>query len=156
MTKERNYTINNEEQAVYAVVVKLSAKEKKEIKNYLDLGYKLVPVAPKVRTKEEVKEAKKAAEEAKAANPYSQQNVEAFLQRKGNEELWEEYKERYKEQAGTNRHRKNKDGVVEPLPDEPKFLKSGEAKKKGFANCIGWFKAQFEYDEKAKDYKAVK
>ena len=156
MTKERNYSINNEEQAVYAVVVKLSAKEKKEIKNYLDLGYKLVPIEPKVRTKEEVKEAKKAAEEAKAANPYSQQNVEKFLQNKGNEALWAEYQQRYNEQAGTNRHRKNKKGVVEPLPDEPKFLKDGTPKNKGFANCIGWFKAQFEYDEKAKDYKAVK
>ena len=156
MAKERNYSINNEEQAVYEVVVKLSAKEKKEIKNYLDLGYKLVPVEPKVRTKEEIEEAKKAAAEAKAANPYSQQNIEKFLQNKGNEALWAEYQKRYNEQAGTNRHRKNKKGVVEPLTDEPKFLKSGERKKKGFANCVGWFQEHFVYDAKAKEYKAVK
>ena len=155
MAKEKNYSINHEKKIVFAVVVKLTAKEKKEVKNYLDLGYELKAIEPKVRTKEEVKAAKEAAEKAKAANPYSKQNVEAFLQRKGNEELWKEYEKRYNEQAGTNRHRKNKDGVVEALKDEPVFLKNDEPKKKGFANCIGWFKSLYEYDAKAKTYTPV-
>ena len=68
----KNYTIDGKK--VYATVKKLSAADLKEIKNYLALGYELVDVEPKKITKEE-----KAA--AAAANPYSKQNVEAFLKR---------------------------------------------------------------------------
>ena len=154
--KEKNYEVDNDKKIVSAVVVKLTEREKKEVKNYLDLGYNLQPKEPKVRTKEEIEAAKKAAKEEQAANPYSKPNVEAFLQQEGNEALWEEYQQRYHEQAGTNRHRKNKNGEVKALEDKPVFLKSGEPKEKGFANCIGWFKEYFEYDAKAKEYKPVK
>lgn len=155
--KEKNYEVDNDKKIVSAVVVKLTEREKKEVKNYLDLGYNLQPKEPKVRTKEEIEAAKKAAKEEQAANPYSKQNVEAFLQKEGNEALWEEYQQRYNEQAGTNRHRKNKDGVVEALEDEPVFLKDKKTpKKKGFANCVGWFQEHFVYDAKAKEYKPVK
>ena len=154
--KEKNYEVDNDKKIVSAVVVKLTEREKKEVKNYLDLGYNLQPKEPKVRTKEEIEAAKEAEKEAKAKNPYSKQNIEAFLQKEGNEALWEEYQQRYDEQAGTNRRRKNKAGVVEALKDEPVFLKSGEPKKKGFANCVGWFQEHFEYDAKAKEYKPVK
>ena len=130
----KNYTIDGKK--VYATVKKLSAADLKEIKNYLALGYELVDVEPKKITKEE-----KAA--AAAANPYSKQNVEAFLKKDENKALFEEYKARYNEQAGTNRKGK---------PDEPKFLKSGKPKVKGYANCIGWFTDRFTWDEDKKTY----
>ena len=132
---------------VFATVAKLKQKEIKEIKNYIDLGFELVNVeAPKV-TKEE-----KAA--AIAANPYSKQNVEAFLKKKGNEELLKEYKARYNEQAGTNRTRKE-NGEIINIPDVPVFKKDGTPKAKGYANCIGWFRSMFTYDEAAKEYVAT-
>ena len=147
MAKEKNYRIVGNQ--IYAVIVKLTEKETKEVKKYLDLGFKLVAEEPKVKTKEE-KEAEAAA------NPYSRVNVENFLKVKGNEEYWTEYQRRYNEQAGTNRRRKNEAGEMVDLPDEPKFLKDGEPKKKGFANCIGWFKDNFTYDLAAGTYTKTK
>lgn len=147
MAKEKNYKVVGNK--VYAVIVKLNEKETKEVKKYMDLGFELVAEEPKAKTK--------AEKEAEAAqNPYSKVNVEKFLKEKGNEEYWKEYQTRYNEQAGTNRKRKNEAGVKEDLVDEPKFLKNGTPKKKGFANCIGWFKTNFVYDEAAKEYKKVK
>lgn len=140
MAKEKNYSISGNK--IFAVIAKLNSKELKEVLNYKALGYELVSVEPKKETKEE-----KAA--AQKANPYSKINVEAFLKKKGNEDLYKEYKERYNEQAGTNRKVKGK-----KIADEPKFLKSGEPKVKGFANCIGWFTEKFEYNKETKEYDA--
>lgn len=146
MAKEKNYRIDGKK--IYAAVAALSEKELKEVKNYIALGYDMIPVEKKVKTK-----AEKEAEAA--ANPYSKVNVEAFLKQEGNEKLWKEYKARHDEQAGTNRFRKNPETKeIEQLPDEPKFLNSGKPKKKGFANCIGWFTEKFEYDPETKTYKA--
>lgn len=125
---------------IYATVAKLKATELKEIKNYVALGYEIIDVKPQPLTKEE-----KAAKQD--ANHYSQKNVLAFLQQKGNEELLKEYNKRYNEQAGTNR---TKDGVK--IPDEPKFLKNGQPKKKGYANCIGWFRSLYTWNEDSKAY----
>lgn len=152
-----NYRVDGKK--IYAVITKLTDKETKEVKKYLDLGFELQLEEPKKLTKEERAE-KAAANKAKREkeekeNPYSKKNVEAFLKQKGNEELLKEYNARYNEQAGTNRYRKNPTtGKVEKLDDEPKVLKNGSPKKKGFANCIGWFTDKFEWDEEAKEYKA--
>ena len=148
MAKEKNYKVIGNE--IHAVILKLTEKETKEVKKYMDLGFKLVVKEPVVKTKEE------KAEEQKA-NPYSKENVEAFLKSLDDKSYWTTYEARYNEQAGTNRMQKNKKtGKVEKLADEPKYLKSGEPKKKGFANCIGWFKENFEYDAAAKKYVSVK
>lgn len=134
---EKNYSIDGKK--VYATITKLTATELKTIKKYLDLGYELVEVEAKKITKEE--KAAKAAE-----NPFSKQNVEKFLKQAGNEALYTEYQARYNEQAGTNR-KQTINGKVVALPDEPKKLKDGTPKKKGYANCIGWFRDKFDYDE---------
>lgn len=151
-----NYRVDGNK--VYAVITKLTDKETKEVKKYIELGFQIVAEEPKKLTKEEKKEkaaANKAEKQKKSKeNPYSKENVEKFLKQKGNEELWKEYQERYNEQAGTNRFRKNEAGVKEKIEDEPKVLKSGKPKKKGYANCIGWFTDKFEWDEEAKEYKA--
>lgn len=151
-----NYRVDGNK--VYAVITKLTDKETKEVKKYIELGFQIVAEEPKKLTKEEKAEKAAANKAAKAKaskeNPYSKENVEKFLKQKGNEALWEEYKARYDEQAGTNRVRKNEAGVVEKIEDTPKFLKSGKPKKKGFANCIGWFTDKFEWDAEAKEYKA--
>ena len=147
MAKEKNYRIDGKK--IYAAVAALSEKELKEVKNYIALGYELIAIEKKTKTKEE-KEAEAAA------NTYSKKNIEAFLKQKGKEALWEEYSKRYNEQAGTNRKRTNPEtGKIEVLPDEPKFLKSGKVKVKGFATCIGWFRVKFAWDEEAKEYKAL-
>lgn len=147
MAKEKNYKVIGNE--IHAVILKLTEKETKEVKKYIDLGFKLVVKQPVAKTKEE-----KAAEQK--ANPYSKENVEAFLKGLKDQKYWETYYARYNEQAGTNRKQKNKDtGVVESIADEPKYLKDGNPKLKGYANCIGWFKENFVYDEEAKEYKPV-
>lgn len=132
---EKNYKISGKK--IYAVVPNLKAAEIKAIKNYVALGYEIVEVeAPKKEKKE---------------SAYTAEKVVAFLKQKGNEELFAEYERRYNEQAGTNR---TKDG--KPIADEPKFLKDGTPKKKGFANCIGWFRSLYTFDEVAKTYITVK
>lgn len=141
----KNYTVEAKEKVIYAVVSKLNDKETREVKKFLDLGFSIVPVEPKKLTKEE-------KEAAQIANPYSKINVEAFLKREGNEALFAEYQSRYNEQAGTNRTETQEDGTKVSVPDQPKFCKNGKPLKKGFANCIGWFRAKFAWDEETKDY----
>ena len=112
--------------------------------------------AEKKAAKEEKAERAAANKAAKAKaeeeNPYSQKNIEKFLKKEENKALYEEYKKRYDEQAGTNRTRKQKDGTIEKIANEPKWLKNGNPKKKGFANCIGWFTDKFEYDKEKQAY----
>ena len=158
--KRKHYSVNGNK--VFAEVVKLTDKETKEVKKYLMLGFELVPITKEVTKEEEAKlkeerkvEKAKEAEERKN-NPYAKENVEAFLNKKGNEKLLEEYKKRYNEQAGTNRTRTNEKGQVIAIQDEPKYKKNGEPKIKGYANCIGWFRGMYEYNEELKDYKLVK
>lgn len=147
MAKEKNYWVSNNE--VHAVVMKLTEKETKEVRKYIDLGFKLVQEQPKVKTKEE-------KEDEKKNNPYSKVNVEKFLQSLEDKKYWEEYQKRYHEQAGTNRTQKDKaTGEIKVIPDEPKVLKSGKPKEKGFANCIGWFKANFTYNKETGTYDKV-
>ena len=142
----KNYCI--EDKKVYAVVAKLTEKEKREVRTYLELGFELVSKEPKKITEEE-------AEAKRAANPYSSINVEKFLKEYEGGKLWDEYEKRYNEQAGTNRKRKQADGTYIAIEDAPKFLKDGRPKKKGFANCIGWFREKFVWDEELKTYKKV-
>jgi uncharacterized protein YdaU (DUF1376 family) len=143
----KNYSIKDKK--VYAVVAKLTEKETREVKTYLDLGFELVVKEPKKISKDE-------AAAAREKNPYSSINVEAFLKTYKGGELWGEYEKRYNEQAGTNRKEKQKDGTYIAVDDEPKFLKDGTPKKKGFANCIGWFRSLFVWDEKEGAYKLLK
>ena len=151
MARAKKYSVDNSKMVINAQIAALNAKELKEVKNYIALGYKLVEVIPKPMTKEEKAAAaaenkkKKAAEQA--ANPYSKDNVEAFLKKKENKEYYDEYLKRYKEQAGTNRTVKGK-----AIADEPKYLKDGRIKVKGYANCIGWFTENFEYNKETKEY----
>lgn len=136
-----NYEIQGS--TIIANIAKLSAKELKEIKNYRELGYELI-------AKQKEKLTKEKKEENRRKNPYAKQNVEKFLNRPENKELLKEYQNRYNEQAGTNRHKRDeKTGEMISIPDEPKYLKNREPKKKGYAWCIVWFKEKFEceYDE---------
>lgn len=136
-----NYNIQGK--TIIADIAKLTEKELKEVKNYRELGYELIAKQKEKLTKEE-------KEENRRKNPYSQQNVEKFLNKPENKELLKEYQNRYNEQAGTNRHKRDKKtGEMISIPDEPKYLKNGEPKKKGFATCIGWFNEKFtgEYDK---------
>ena len=143
MAKAKNYTIDGNK--IYAVITKLTKAEMAIIKKYRALDYELVEVEAKKITKEE-----KAA--AAAENGYSKVNVEKFLKQAGNEALWKEYQERYNEQAGTNR-KQTVNGKVVAIPDKPKYLKDKKTpKKKGYANCIGWFRDKFEYDKETKQY----
>ena len=150
----KNYIIKDKK--IIAKVAALKPSELRVIKKYLEMGFVLEEAKAEVLTKEqkhERAEANKAAKKKAAEeNPYSKLNVEKFLKQKGNEELFKEYEARYNEQAGTNNYRKNKDGIVEKIEDAPKFLKSGKPKKKGFANCIGWFTDKFEYNSETKTY----
>lgn len=145
---KKNYEIIGK--SIIADIPNLTEKELQSVKNYVALGYELKEGTPHKPTKAERAEQKKQSEEKKAEakeaqkqNPYSKQNVEAFLNQAGNEELLAEYTSRYNEQAGTNRKGQE---------NEPKFLKDGTPKKKGFANCIGWFTDKFTWDETTKTY----
>ena len=150
-----NYTVDNTQKKIFAEVAKLNKKELAAVKNYIALGYAIVEPVKKDLTKAEREEKKAKDEAAREANPYSKINIEKFLKQEVNEALWEEYTKRYNEQAGTNRTIKNEKGERVKLDDDPKFLKDGTPKKKGFANCIGWFRKMFEYDDAAKKYVEV-
>lgn len=158
MAATKKYTVDNKGRRILATIAKLSPADLKEIKNYIALGFEIVDVEPPKLSKEEKAEraaANKAArEKARKENPYSQLNVEKFLKQEGNEALFAEYEKLFNEQAGTNNTRKQNDGTIKRIPDDPKWLKSGEPKKKGYAVCIRWFTERFEYDEKTKEYKA--
>lgn len=140
MPKSNYYIVGNK---IFADVSKLKPNELKTVKNYKELGYELID--------KPMKETKEEKEKKRIENPYSKINVEKFLKEKGNEELFAEYRKRYDEQAGTNR-KQTKDGEVVDVPNEPKYLKDGRPKKKGFANCIGWFTDMFTWDEEKKQY----
>ena len=152
----KNYVISGKK--IIAKVAALKPAEMRVIKKYLEMGFELEEAKAEVLTaeqKHERAEARKAAKQEEAEkNPYSKLNVEKFLKAKGNEELFKEYEARYNEQAGTNNRRKDKNGVTQNLKDTPKFLIDGTPKKKGFANCIGWFKAKFTYNPETKTYEA--
>lgn len=152
--KAKKYTVNGKR--VFANILALNERELKEVKRYLELGYELVEVEAEKLTKEQKHErakANKAAREKEAKeNPYSRINVEAFLKKPENKKYWDEYQSRYNEQAGTNRKRKDKKGEIVELKDEPKYLKDGNPKVKGFANCIGWFTDNFTYNAETKTY----
>lgn len=155
----KKYTVDMKAQKVYAQIAKLSGKDLKEVKNFIELKFELVNVEPPKLSKEEkakkAKENKEKKEIASKENPYSKENVEKFLNKEENKKLLEEYKARYNEQAGTNRKVKKADGSYEELPDEPKFLNSGKPKVKGYANCIGWFTKKFKWNEETKKYEAI-
>ena len=54
--KTQHYTVDNKNKIVRAYIARLTEKEKKEIKNYLDLGYTLIAEEEPVKrtlTKEE-------------------------------------------------------------------------------------------------------
>ena len=159
MAAAKKYTVDNKERKIFATIAKLSPADLKEIKNYIALGYEIVDVEPPKLTKEEKAERaaanKAAAAKAKEENPFSQQNIEKFLKKDENKALYAEYQARYNEQAGTNRSRKV-NGKVERIADEPKYLKSGKPKKKGFANCIGWFTDMYDFNEETNTYEAKK
>lgn len=144
------YTVEGKK--IFATVSRLGEKDLKVIKKYIALGYELVDVQPPKLTQEEkaarAEENKAARSKAAKENPYSKQNVEAFLELPENAELLKVYNARYNEQAGTNR--KGEDKI-----DEPKYLKNGQPKKKGYANCIGWFRSMFKYDEITKKYTRI-
>ena len=80
-----NYRVDGNK--VYAVITKLTDKETKEVKKYIELGFQIVAEEPKKLTKEEKKEkaaANKAEKQKKSKeNPYSKENVEKFLKQKG-------------------------------------------------------------------------
>ena len=135
MATKRHYTIDNTNKLVNAVVVDLTERDKKEIKNYIDLGYTLVPQdrpkKPKL-TKEQETEKRKA-------NPFSEINIQAFLKENGTKAQQDKYWEIYKEQA---RDSKTKMPLVYKTSKEGKFTE-GEPRTKGHIATIGWFKKEF-------------
>ena len=68
MAREKNYKVIGSE--IHAVILKLTERETKEVKKYLDLGFKLVVVEPVVKSKEE-----KAAEQKANTGKHTKQDT---------------------------------------------------------------------------------
>ena len=143
MAAKKYYTVDSAKKKVFAQMEKLTKADLKAIKTYLELGYTLSEVLP--------------AEKEKI---YTQANILKFFEdNKKDEKIAAAkitYDEKYNEQAGTSRTRKNKTtGIIEPIADEPKFNKDGKPVAKGFIHALKWFKTEFEYDAAAKTFKFI-
>ena len=146
MAQKKHYTIDNDNKLVKAIVIDLTEKEKKEVKNYIDLGYNLVPQErPKriILDKEEREKRNKQKEEEKKKNKFSEMNVQAFLKQKATQEQQKEYWKLYNEQA-----KDKKTGLPAVYKTDSKEnsttqFKKGDPKPKGHIATLQWFKTTF-------------
>ena len=141
MPGKKHYTIDNANKIVKAIIVDLTEREKKEIKNYIDLGYIL-------SAEEKPKKIKPTAEE-QAKNPFSEKNIQAFLKENGTKAQQEKYWEIYNEQAIDKKTGLPAVYKTDSKPTSTKKFKKGDAKPKGHIATLQWFKNTFPtYPEK--------
>lgn len=141
MAHKKHYTIDNENKIVRAIIVDLTEKEKKEIRNYLDLGYTLSEV--------EKPKKQKATEEEKEKNPFSEKNIQAFLKDNATKQQQEAYWELYNEQAKDKATGKPAVYKTDSKKGSAKVFKKGDPKPKGHIATLQWFKQTFKDYPKA-------
>lgn len=129
----KHYEVDNINHIVKAVVVKLSEKELKEIKNYVALGYTLVNIEPPKK--------KKVTEEDKKNNPFSEQNVKKYLEEHGTEKQKADYYKIYNTQAKDKKT--NMPAVYKTNSKDQQKFKAGDPKPKGHIATLQWFKNEF-------------
>ena len=150
----KHYEVNKAEKVVNVKMHLLNDEDLKVVKNYVAIGYTINPVEPKK------KPVKIATEDEKLLNPYSANNIQAYLEQecgiftnKNNTEdknngkkcidvYWNLYNEKLKDEA-VYKH-DTKDGKH----------KAEEPRTKGHINTIKWFKEHF--DEEYKDSEWLK
>ena len=116
MKKEGNfYTRGN---TIYANIPALTERELKTVKNYRELGYKLVPI-------------KEKKEEKPKDSKFTAKAIQAFLEEKGTKEQNKIYWEKYNAP------------VIDKETGEQKKYKNGKARVKGHIATIRWFKNEF-------------
>lgn len=109
----KNYVIDKEEKVIYANVASLTEKQVKAIKNYLALGYTLT-------------------EKEKTPNEkMKKENVVAYLNENGTQAQIAKFNEIMEEI------------VIDKETKQPKKLKDGTPKKKGYVAALQYFKKQF-------------
>lgn len=135
MAQKKHYTIDNDNRLVKAIVVDLTEKEKKEVKNYIDLGYTLYA--------EDRPKKKKLTDEEKAKNPFSEKNIQAFLKQNGTQEQQKEYWRLYKEQATDKKTGLPAVYKTDSKKNSATQFKKGDPKPKGHIATLQWFKNEF-------------
>ena len=135
MATKKHYVVDDTNKIIRAVIVDLTEKEKKEIKNYLDLGYTLVAV--------EKPKKERPTEEEQAKNPFSEKNIQAFLKEKATKEQQDEYWKLYKEQANDKKTGLPAVYKTDSKPNSKNKFKKGEPKPKGHIATLQWFKTTF-------------
>ena len=139
----KNYTINYETKVIEADISKLTTREKKEINNHLDLKFTLVP-----RVKVETKKSKEEEEAERIANPFSEINVQKYLEKNASQKQKEKYWEKYNEQAKDS---KTKMPLYYKKDTPDGKHKAGEPRVKAHIATLGWFKKEFpNYEEEFK------
>lgn len=129
---KKHYEVNNTTKQVFVDMVKVTEAEKKVIKNYLDLGYVSVAI--------EKPKTKKATEEEKKANPFSEQNIQSFLKSKGTAEQNKKYWDLYNQQA---KDKVTKQPTFYKTNSKDGRFKAGDPKPVGHIGTLRWFKAEF-------------
>lgn len=144
MALKKHYEIDNNRRLVKAIIVSLTEREKKEIKNYIDLGYNLVPLEKEKKPKLTEEEKQKQKKE----NPFSEQNIQAFLKKNASEEQQKEYWKLYNTQG-----KDSKTGLPLVYKTDSKEnsrvkFKKGDPRPKGHIATLQWFKKTFpEYNK---------
>lgn len=141
MASKKHYIVNQNNYTVEAVLEELTAKDKKDIKDLRELGFKFI-------LKEKTPEPKLTPEqelEKRKNNPFSEMNVKKYIEANASKEQKAEYQKLYNEQA-----KDSKTGM--PLfykKDTPDGKhKAGEPRVKGHIATLGWFKKEFpNYEE---------
>lgn len=151
MAFKKHYTIDNDYKQVKAIVADITEREKKEIKNYIDLGYTLIP--------QDRPKKKKQTEEEKKANPFSQKNIQNYLENNATKEQQKQYWNIYNEQAIDKKtqqpavyktdSKEEKDKAGNIIYEKGQKFKKGDPKPKGHIATLQWFKIEFpDYPEK--------
>lgn len=128
MASKKYYEVDSKNKIIRAVIPKLSEKDKKAVKNYIDLGFELI----------EIEEPKKEANPA-----FKEEAVQKFLQEKGTKEQQEQYWKLYNDFQKDSKtgdyiyYTKNsKEGSKKPY-------KKGDKKVRGHIATLHWFKKTF-------------
>lgn len=126
------FIVNEEEKVIYAKMGMLTDKDKKAIKDYVDLfGYKIEKYVPIQKTEEE----KKLEEEKQKNSKYTEEKIKAYLLKYGTEEEQKKFVDIQEEIAIDKQT--NKPKVWEK---DTKTHKKGEPKKKGYIGALSWFR----------------
>lgn len=129
------YTVDYEKEIIKVVIERLTEKQIKEVKNFKDLGFKIIPVEPPKK--------KKPTEEEKIKNPFSEKNIKKFLEDKGTKDQLKKYFEIYNQQAIDKETGFPAVYKSNSKPNSPKKFKIGDPKPKGHIATLQWFKTEF-------------